>query len=253
MFNRDEEYIRKEEEFIDDPEKDGSVLSETAETNVSNTYGYTPSYETDANGVFTEVLEYKEEILWSKKKSGKLSKEEKETMRKTLFMAVIWTSISLFTFMTSFLHVEGSRNNGIGMFVGALFTFIGLWLFKMAIPKKNVWYAVTDKRVIVCNKKGAKYSSYLFSNIVNLRMRREKDGTGTIMFNYARVFSFDNPTVSAKNKKLVINLNGPSDERYSNAEHTTSVTGDDIIISSVDNPEYVYNIIEKRVKEEEIS
>jgi len=104
---------RKNEEYI-------SVLSEN-----SDVTDYAKKYQSeDIYSIFADTLEPKEEILWSMKKSKKLSNTEKENLRKSLFMGIISLAASVFIFMASYLPAKSMDIEII--FISLIFMIIGL-------------------------------------------------------------------------------------------------------------------------------
>ena len=204
MFNRnDEEYIRTEEEYTDVSETDYSDLSDNSDTLYKNSY-YS---EADSESIFRETLEANETLLWSAKKSKVRTKTEKESVHSRLMMSIVWTALSAFVFLISLLEVEGTMNNGIGIVVGGLFTLIGIWLLATSIPKKNIYYAITDQRVIVYSKnKKQPFKSYALFDISNPHIVRDKNGSGSgiIEFQFSHNIEKDGRIIATTHNDIVL-------------------------------------------------
>ena len=195
-------------------EEDISVLSEN-----SDVTDYAKKYQSeDIYSIFADTLEPKEEILWSMKKSKKLSNTEKENLRKSLFMGIISLAASVFIFMASYLPAKSMDIEII--FISLIFMIIGLWILKTGIPKTNIWYAITNKKVIIFQKgKNEKFSSYNFANIVDIHLNKDKNRKYNLSFSITKT--------SAPNQ-VVITI----------GNNITTIYG-----ISIEEYEYVYNLL----------
>lgn len=180
--------------------------------------------------LFYNELQSDEQILWSGR--GKYKFFEKGSLTQLVFM-IFWLGFACYWEYSAY---KGGADLFILLF-GGIFVFVGLkmifsFLIKRAIDIKNRVYAVTNKRILFCNK--GKNISFQYLDLKDAEIvnkYKERDGRGSIQFN----MSYNNYDIC-------------SDNRYDGRRDRGRVINNIFMFYNIENVDEVSNII-KMAKE----
>ena len=132
-------------------------------------------------------LDTNEDVLWCDKPVKKLVFTSADIF--TTLFGVVWLSFSVFWIVSAYFAIEASDGSfKLFPLFGVPFVLVGLYLlffrhFVSLIKRKNMVYALTNKRAMIVHTGKRKYvQEYRYENISNIQMKCDDNDVGSIFF-----------------------------------------------------------------------
>ena len=134
-------------------------------------------------------LDVNEDILWCDKPYKKFVFTANDVF--TTLFGIVWLLFSVFWIISAYFATSGTDEptlNSVFPLFGLPFVFVGLYLLFFrhivgAIRRKNIIYALTNKRALVVHMGSRQYvQEYRYENISNIQLKCDDNDVGSIFF-----------------------------------------------------------------------